>query len=43
MTFLSGYPSAIVLILLITTSIIFIYSLMKRIVFQSIVDMIIKE
>jgi Leucine-rich repeat (LRR) protein len=39
MTFLSGLPSTIVLILLITISIIFIYILMNRIVFQSpIVD-----
>jgi hypothetical protein len=34
MTFLSGYPSAIVLILLITISIIFIYILMNKICFS---------
>jgi Leucine-rich repeat (LRR) protein len=38
MTFLSGYPPAIVMILLVTTSIIFIYVLTKSIVSKSIVD-----
>jgi hypothetical protein len=36
MTFLSGYPAAIVLILLITLSIVYIYRLINEIVFQSI-------
>jgi hypothetical protein len=40
MTFLSGYPSAIVLILLIITSIIFIYNIINRYFFQSIIVLV---
>jgi Leucine-rich repeat (LRR) protein len=38
MTFLSGYPSAIVLLILITISIIFIYFLINGIIFKSKVN-----